>query len=148
MRILILLLVLATYFDFKSFKIPNWFILTSYLVGLVYQALTGSCLQIFSSMCNVIIIWIFTVPLFTFHVIGGGDCKLFSVCGLFTGVVRTLSIGIYAFVFAGIICILWLAFRWRNFKEEKEHKIHFSIYILLGVVCEYVWGVYAWNIGF
>lgn len=147
MIVLVAILFLATCMDLKSFRISNRLILAGYLMGLIYHLTEGPFQSMFHFSLSAIVIWFLTVPLFFFHVIGGGDCKLLTVCALFTGFTRTISIGIYAFLLAGMVCIVLLAVR-RLFpnKIRKINKIHFSVYLLLGTLLEYGIGGAVWGI--
>lgn len=146
MIILLLILFLGTCQDFRSFKISNRLIVAGYLVGLAYQLLSSPLKAVMYDAVSMVLIWMLMIPLFSCKVIGGGDCKLFTICGLFTGFTRTISIIIYAFLLAGIVCIFLLAYRWYISKKSKQNmkkqKLHFSIYILLGVIVfEWIGGV-------
>lgn len=147
MIILYFILFLATLTDFKSYKIPNRLVIIGLICGLICHLSAGSVSHVLMYFLHAILIWILTMPLFAFHVIGGGDCKLFSLCALFTGVVRTMTIGIYAFIFSGVICAILLLFRQFFPRVKQVHTIHFSIYILLGALVEGATGGKLWDIG-
>lgn len=146
MFLLYIILFLAACTDFKSYRIPNRLIVTGYLLGLIYQIIWSDQNKFYLYPLYAFFILLLTIPLFRFGVIGGGDCKLFSVCAMFTGIVRTISIFIYAFFFSGAICAVLVLFQ-RLFPGKKQiHTIHFSIYILIGALIEGVTKGRLWNV--
>lgn len=144
MILLYLILFLAACTDLKSFRIPNRLILTGYLLGLIYQIIWSDHDTFFLYPIYAFLILLLTLPLFCMRAIGGGDCKLLSVCAMFTGIVRTISIGIYALFAAGIASVFLLAVRRLIFHKKDQNKLHFAIYILIGALLEYFLGGILW----
>lgn len=138
------ILFLAVSTDLKSYRIPNRLIIAGYLLGLIYQIIYSDQKSFLLYPIYAFFILLAAIPLFCMGAIGGGDCKLFSVCAMFTGCVRTLSIGVYAFLAAGAVSVILLAARRLIPNYKYNNKLHFSLYILCGAVLEAFLGGAIW----
>lgn len=152
---LLLYLFTAVLEDFHSYKIPNWWLLFGFSIGLLslleerenlYYYITGCFLPFF-----------LFILLYAIRVLGAGDIKLFMVTGLFLGRREILHVIAWAFLFGGIYALIELVrkkcFRRRfaylfsyikrvavNGKPEAyvtdgwedEMVLHFSLCIFLG----------------
>ncbi len=152
---LLLYLFTAVLEDFRCRKVPNWWILFGFSIGLVslleeknpyYYYITGCLLPFFLLMVLYII-----------RILGAGDIKLFMVVGLFLGRKEILYVIGWSFLFGGIYALMKL-FREKSFRQrfiylfsylkritangkveayitgdwKEETVLHFSLCILLG----------------
>lgn len=121
--------VLAVWFDWYSFRIPNSFILFGYLITFFMQMLwlEGTIVQKLSSLIIGAFCPIFLMGLvWIAGGIGAGDVKLLSVLGSILGakeIILCCIIALVAGAFIGIVA-----------KIIKRKKIHFSIAILIGIL--------------
>lgn len=144
MILLYMILFLAACADLKSFRIPNRLIVAGYLLGLIYQIIWSDQDAFFLYPIYAFFILLLTIPLFCMGAIGGGDCKLLSVCAMFTGIVRTIAIGVYAIFAAGAVSVILLAVSRLIFHKKYQNKLHFGIYILIGAILEHFLGGVPW----
>lgn len=140
------LLLVAIYFDIRTFRIPNQLILFGLGGGALYHLMLPgeqSLIFYFLSMAGMFVV---LIPVYRLHAVGGGDVKLLSLCAWFSGLCSAFSIAVGALFFGGIISILYLVYH-RIFSKQKSkdrHVIHFSIPIFLGAVTERIWGGLLW----
>lgn len=157
MVLLFITLFWAVWSDIRSLRIPNRIILTGYGGGVVYhivrQIWQSGELLIFKSdhiveICEYVLaafaLLLLLIPLFKFRVIGGGDVKLFSVCGIYTGFQGGIIIILYALFIGAVISVFSLAYRRFFSKVSEVHTIHFSIPVLLGTVTYCLYGGWIW----
>lgn len=139
------LLLVAVYFDIRSFRIPNKLILFGLGCGALYHLWSKEQSMIFYFV-SMIGIFILLIPVYRLHAIGGGDVKLLSLCAWFAGPESGLSIALGALLFGGMISILYLVYHHKISKQNSKdrHVIHFSIPIFLGAVTERIWGGFLW----
>lgn len=125
--------MLAVWFDWRSFRIPNRLIEFGYLAALLIQA--GLCegtadqrlIRLTAgALCPVILLWL----VWRAGGIGAGDIKLLSVLGTVLGPEEILTCSISALVIGAVIGIAA--------KIIKRKKIHFSIAILAGLIICFV----------
>lgn len=121
--------ILAVWFDWRSFRIPNRFILSGYLTTFFMQMLwldgttTQKLLYLISgAICPIFLMGLVWIA----GGIGAGDVKLLSVLGTILGVreiIRCCMIALIVGVFIGIVA-----------KLIKRKKFHFSIAILISIL--------------
>lgn len=175
MILLFFILFIAVCFDVQTFRIPNQLILTGYGGGILYQIYRPGEFILFEFLEYILcafLLLVLLIPLFKIRVIGGGDVKLFSVCGLFAGFEAAISIILYAFFIGAFISVMYLAYRrfflnnklfpnnklfsnsklfpnneqQQNLQKKKScNVIHFSIPVLLGTVAHCLLGGAIWQ---
>ena len=121
--------VLAVWFDWHSFRIPNRLILFGYLTTFFMQMLwldgtiTQKLLYLISgAICPIFLMGLVWIA----GGIGAGDVKVLSVLGTILGVrkiLRCCIMALVAGVFIGIAA-----------KIIKRKKFHFSIAILISIL--------------
>lgn len=82
-----------------------------------------------------LVIVLFLIP-FLIKGIGGGDIKLFAVCGFFIGWKLILT----SFIFAHIICSLYSIFIIIKYKATRKTSIKFVPFIAIGVFISIFYG--------
>ncbi len=147
MTLLFCLVLIAAYFDIRSFRIPNRLIVSGILLGVLYRGLSPGEHLVFYYLLSMAGMFFVLIPFYKFHAIGGGDVKLLSVCSLFTGWKCGISIAVYALFFGGIISIFYLVYHHFISKDIKKqrHVIHFSIPVLFAVIVQNIWGGILWQ---
>jgi prepilin peptidase CpaA len=98
----------ASFFDIKERRIPNWLILFGLIGGVVLGALQGSMQLIFSVAGFLVGIVTLLIP-FAFGWMGAGDVKLFAAIGALLGYTRLPRVFFYSCLVAGIMALLALA---------------------------------------
>ncbi|MCR5283902.1 MAG: prepilin peptidase [Lachnospiraceae bacterium] len=152
MILLTLILLSAVYTDLKSFRIPNALILTGGGLGLILLLLEGlyqgqkipSLLLFMTVRCALCLcMTALLIPLWKLKAIGGGDVKLLGICVIHIGFGRSLSGFIYALFISVLLSGIYLmpgfvlpGLRKPSDKQDRMHRIHFSIPLLLGMLWE------------
>jgi len=104
--ILVGLLVVASLYDFKYRRIPNWLIGAGLLTALLIHLLTGGATgALFSLEGFVAGIGLLLVP-FALRGIGAGDVKLLGVVGAFQGVYFVFSTFLWMALWGGLMALL------------------------------------------
>ena len=152
-----MILLSAVYTDLKSFRIPNALILTGGAMGLGWLLVKGlyqgedilwvllfMAKRVFLCFCMAV----FLMPLWKLKAIGGGDVKLLGICVIHIGFGRSLSGFIYSLFISiplsGIYLMLRVFFPGKlkqPDRQDRMHRIHFSIPLLLGILAESVMGM-------
>ncbi len=146
MTLLLILLLAAMFFDIRFFRIPNALIVIGVGAGAVYRCISPGEETFFYYLLSMAGMFLLLIPFYRLRAIGGGDVKLLSVCALFTGWERGLSIAVYALFFGGIFSVIYLVYHRiisKNYKNER-HVIHFAVSIFLGAVMQCLWGGFLW----
>lgn len=153
MFLLFFILFLAARADVKTFRVPNGLILAGYGGGVLYQIGRHifhpgefPIFGIWEYILSAFLIVVLLIPLFQFRVIGGGDVKLFSVCGMYTGLQGGITIILYSFLIGAVISVFHLAYRRFFSKIRGANIIHFSIPVLLGTVTYSLCGGCIWQV--
>lgn len=157
--VLIILLVLATVSDFKTYRIPNKLILSGLVISFYFQFLEGSFLSILNGFGILLLICIVFLPTYYIRAIGAGDIKLFAMISCFVGMKQGIQVIIVAFIIGGVFSIVKL-FYYHIFRSQlqslaeyitqmyylkkivpyssilskKKNVIHFSFPILLSTI--------------
>lgn len=125
--------ILAVWFDWRTFRIPNRLIGFGYLAASLIQMLmsegtAGERLIRLTSgaLCPMILLGLVWMA----GGIGAGDVKLLSVLGAVLGAEEIIVCSIISFMVGAVIGIIA--------KIAKRDKIHFSIAILVGIVIQFI----------
>lgn len=122
--ILIILLLLASFFDIKYKKIPNFLTLPVMLWGVlsstIINGFKGFQFSIFGLLFGI---GIFIIP-FALYLIGGGDVKLMGAVGALMGWKFSLSAVLYSGIAGGIIAII-VTFFDKNFLKLLKKFIFY-----------------------
>ncbi len=153
MGFLFFLLMVAMYFDLKSFCIPNRLIIIGYVSGFLYQVIRQKEMGCLQYPLAAILMYLALIPIYQWKVMGGGDVKLLSVCAMFTGFFDAVSILFFALLTGAVISIFCLVYhRWFFQKDNLYTKnkfapnvIHFSVPICLGFLAQQIWGDRLWQ---
>lgn len=99
--ILFFYLLTALFWDLRTYRIPNWWIIVGIILGSVDIMMQGSLLGVAKGGLVVSVL----LPLFFLGGLGGGDIKIFYVCAMFleSSVSRLILLsfflnGIYALI--------------------------------------------------
>ena len=112
------MLLMASWLDLTSQKIPNWLTLPFILFALIYHGLFGEGLAF--SLTGLVYAFILLFPLFFFRLLAGGDVKLALGIGAFLGWNLFLESLLYGLMI-GLPLVLVFAFYkvgWEGFKQS------------------------------
>lgn len=101
----VVLVVLAAYFDVKERRIPNWLVLSGLFLGIIF-AVSENGGQLFSSLFGFVLgILVLLLP-FAFGWMGAGDVKLLGTVGALLGYRLLPRVFFYSCIGAGIMALL------------------------------------------
>ena len=107
--ILLILLVIASFSDYATYKIPNWLTFGGMLFGLTYNAavpLSTNPHHAFLWAAQGLLIGLcIMLPLYVMKIMGAGDVKLMAMIGAFLGASDTLYVILFSFIIGGIAAI-------------------------------------------
>jgi prepilin peptidase CpaA len=157
--VLIILLIVATVLDFKTYRIPNKLILSGLFINLFFQFLKGSFLSILYCFGVLVLICIVFLPIYYIRAIGAGDIKLFVMICCFLGIRQGIQVIVVAFLIGGIFSIIKLFHHhifylqlqslatyiiqtyylkkvvpYGSISNQQKNVIHFSLPILLSTI--------------
>lgn len=120
MFLLVILLLVAVFMDFTSFKIKNRLILFGFILGAILRIYDMEWTSILDGFIGMVVPVIILLPFFLFRVLGAGDIKLFSVIGIFYGASFVLNSMLYSLFIAGLMSIFYL-FKSKQFQARYEY---------------------------
>jgi prepilin peptidase CpaA len=107
--VLVAVLVLATWSDVRTRRIPNALTLSAFLFALVLRSVAGLD-ALADGLLGAGLALVFLLPLFALGGVGGGDAKLLTAVGAFLGV-HGLVVALLATAIAGGVMALVFAIR-------------------------------------
>lgn len=136
---LLALCIVASVWDLKWRKIPNWLVVTGLILGLlfrflfaenVFAALVDSAFGLLAGGLPWLLADVFGYWLTKRRSIGGGDMKFYAMCGVFLGFEGVLlSYCVLAVVSVCVLGLLWLCR-----KVKRKDKIPLAPLIAAAVV--------------
>lgn len=138
-----LLLLIASGFDVKSGRFPNWLFVSSTFLSVLFLGATKLALiPVFGALLGSIAFFIALTPLFFFGALGAGDIKLLAVFCLLTSPLISLSVLAYSLFWGLLMGLLKLMFAGQlmtfaqslilRTPQASQQKIPFTVAILLG----------------
>lgn len=133
--IVVLLVLLAVYFDIKNYRIPNKLNGAGMIIGFVYSALKYGWNGMLYSLLGIFIPFVLLFVLFGIRVVGAGDIKLLCALGsfMYQGVFFLI---IVSFVVAALMGVAIVIAKWINKKSilGEFTRIHLSVPIAVATV--------------
>jgi prepilin peptidase CpaA len=125
-------ILLASIFDIKNKKIPNFFNLILLIIGISFSMIINN-ISIIKNLEILFFTFLCAYPLYYFNVLGAGDVKLFICSRFFLGhyswlMLISISLGVGGLIFLGR---LWHA---GELDFKTRHYFRFTPYILLAYV--------------
>ena len=108
--ILFIFLIIASYYDMRYHRLPNWLNMSGILVGLVYHLFVFQLNGFINSVLGLLAAGGILLIMYIFKALGAGDVKLFAAIGAITGILFSLYAIMYTIIFAGIIALIVLLF--------------------------------------
>lgn len=139
---LLLLLILISIADIKTYRIPDRYIIIGSIWAIVFNVI-GRGIGIIEGLYGAIVgaavilaisyfsLWIFKKP-----GMGGGDVKLMAMTGLFIGWRLTLLSILLAIYIAGLTSIILLIVK----KIDRDDYLPFGPYLAIGIVLSILLG--------
>jgi leader peptidase (prepilin peptidase)/N-methyltransferase len=131
------LLIIISIVDYNTMEIPDKFVFTSFLIGV----LSIFCIPELSAIERILGVLVVSVPMMLLTMaipgaFGGGDIKLMGACGILLGWKLEIVAIIFAIIFAGVYAIFLLC------QKKKKMKEHFAFgpFLCIGMAIALLWG--------
>lgn len=165
--VLLLLVMLAVVLDFLCYRISNRLIAAGMVLALVLGYAQGGVQQMLFVLRNMSFPVIALYLFYRMRAIGAGDVKLFSMIGGFLNFRQIVWCVVLSFVLGAVISLgkmlidgtlynglleggsyIWglMGGKWQEYRPAgytKDHVIHFSLAILLGMLAVLIGGKYG-----
>ncbi len=107
--VLVLLLGLAAWTDWRTMRIPNWLTLPGMAWGLYFSAIHGTSVGsgLLAGALGLLTGLLLLLPLFALRVLGAGDVKLLAMVGAFLGALATFKAALVIGVVGGVTAVLF-----------------------------------------
>ena len=105
--VLLILLVIASVSDYRTFKIPNWLTGSGMVFGLIYSTVVPFSIRLgfLWALGGLLLGFLIMLPFYALRIMGAGDVKLMAMVGAFLGVTDTLQAVIFSFIVGGIAAL-------------------------------------------
>lgn len=123
-----ILMVLAAWFDWRSYRIPNWLIGIGLSGGLVFQISQHGVQGVAWWLTEVCGICILVLPFCALGMFGAGDGKLAMVVGGIHGCRFTLKF-LFISLLIGAVFSLWKMHRHHNLKYRLQYLANYIFLI-------------------
>jgi len=125
LSVILLVFLIALYFDLRYQRIPNLLCAITLLTGLIAQSYFFGWAGLLSGVIGAGLALVILFPAFAFKLLGAGDVKLMIAIGAFLDVKFLLWSLAYAII-AGAITSVFLALYklgWKPFREILAHYL-------------------------
>lgn len=106
-----LLLVVATFTDFRSRRIPNWLILTGLFLGFTFNILSSGIPGVINSFAGAVVGITIFIPIYAVGKMGAGDVKLLAMVGAFLGPMSVLWAVLFSLLAGGVLAVGWMIYK-------------------------------------
>ena len=107
--LLLVLLLLAAFIDWRSYRIPNWLTLGGAAVALAYSAWAPSAQAVgfWWALGGLALGLVLMLPFYLLGVMGAGDVKLMAMVGAFLGLSCIGPAVLFVFIAGGLAALLY-----------------------------------------
>ncbi len=107
--VLVLLLALAAWTDWRTMRIPNWLTVPGTAWGLYFSAIAGASVTsgLLTGVLGLLTGLLLFMPLFALRVLGAGDVKLLAMIGAFLGALATFKAVLVIGIVGGVAALLF-----------------------------------------
>lgn len=107
--VLVLLLGLAAWTDWRTMRIPNWLTVPGMAWGLYFSAIQGASVAsgLLAGALGLLTGLLLLLPLFALRVLGAGDVKLLAMVGAFLGALATFKAALVIGIVGGVAALLF-----------------------------------------
>ncbi len=150
-----LVLIVATVFDLRMYRIPNAWILIGYGIGMIAAILSGGLYGLLQTFLRATIPIFILYILFFIRAMGAGDVKLMSCIAMMCSTQKAVQLIIYSFCIGAVLSVIRLCINGQGVArvfqfftyirhcvqagqieeyhtiENQQSYLHFSVCILL-----------------
>jgi prepilin peptidase CpaA len=101
----LVLVALAAVIDWRSRRIPNWLNLLLLVIGLCQSLQAGGTIGLSSALLGTVLGFGLLLPAFALGAMGGGDVKLLTAIGAWTGPIGVVVVLLLATLVGGAIAV-------------------------------------------
>ena len=108
--VLLILLVMASISDYRTFKIPNWLTVGGIVFALGYNTIAPFSRQesgLLWALGGITIGFLSMLPAYVLRIMGAGDVKLMAMVGAFLGVTDAWHAVIFSFIAGGVGAVMF-----------------------------------------
>ena len=119
----------AALLDLRWRRIPNWFTLSAFCLGLLVHAVRGEGSGVLVALAGAGLGLLILLPFYAMRAIGAGDVKLLAALGALVGPQVLVSVALYGAIVGGVISLYALARRGRvglAFAELVTRPMHLT----------------------
>ena len=109
--LLLLLLCIAAYQDYRSYRIRPLLVVSGALLGVVLNTLLPAGIGLFETFAGWGVGLLLLLPLYLLRAMGAGDVKLMAMAGAFLGPQAILISTLYVMITGGILSICVAMYR-------------------------------------
>lgn len=122
---LIATLIVATFTDLASHRIPNLLLAPALSIALLSWVLSGGIGGVLFSLAGLGVGLIMLLPFYAVGAMGAGDVKLLGVAGAFLGPYGALVAGLMTFIAGAVFGFIWIC--WRTVRPHVLHWVEVLI---------------------
>jgi prepilin peptidase CpaA len=104
--LLIPLAIIIAYYDVRYRRIPNPFVLATFISGVAMNAILGGFPGIVASLAGCLLGFVLMFMLHVFGAMGAGDVKLFAAIGAVTGAHLVLPTFLVVILTGGVLALI------------------------------------------
>jgi prepilin peptidase CpaA len=125
LSIILLVFLIALYFDLRYQRIPNWLCVITLITGFVAQSYFSGWAGLLNAFLGAGLALLILFPAFALKMLGAGDVKLMVAIGSFLDIKFLLWSIIYAVIAGALtsICLALYKLGWQPFKEIMVHYL-------------------------
>ena len=125
LSVILLVFLIALYFDLKYQRIPNWLCTVTLLSGFIVQFYFSGGSGLLSALSGAGLAFILLFPAFYFRLLGAGDVKLMVAIGAYLDIKLLIWSILYAIIAGAITSIVLALCRlgWKAFFEIVLHYL-------------------------
>lgn len=110
--VLLILLVIASVSDYRTYKVPNWLTVSGMIFGLIYNTVVPFSIHLgfLWALGGLLLGLLIMLPCYALRIMGAGDVKLMAMVGAFLGVTDALHAVIFSFIVGGIAALVFASY--------------------------------------
>ncbi len=106
--LLIPLAIIIAYYDVRYRRIPNPFVLATFISGVAMNAILFGLHGVVGSIAGCALGFVLMFMLHVFGAMGAGDVKLFAAIGAITGAHMILPTFLVVILTGGVLALIWI----------------------------------------